>query len=119
MPSWAVRISTGNCTLRPQAAQHPMPGQLGQAEVEDQQVEAWPEQGSVGFGAVGDMIDGVTGLERPAEPVSDDQIVFRPAGSAWFIHPKQRRKCLSKRGTVTVGLFSFTRSGGVHLRPGD
>jgi hypothetical protein len=47
--SAAVRISTGSSEPRAQAAQHFQPGQLGQAQVEDQQIEFLGGQGGVGL----------------------------------------------------------------------
>jgi ABC-type molybdate transport system ATPase subunit len=49
---------------RAQAAQHLQAGHLGQAQVQDQQVEILGGQGGIGFHAVLDAIGGIAGMAQ-------------------------------------------------------
>jgi hypothetical protein len=62
--SAAVRISTGRREPRAQAAQHFQTGQLGQAQVQYQQIEFLGGEGGVGFLAIAYAIDGIARLAQ-------------------------------------------------------
>jgi len=63
---------------RAQPPQHFQAGQLGQAEVEDEEVEGLGDEGQVGRHAVAYCIDGVAVVpQRAGEAVGQDVVVFR------------------------------------------
>ena len=63
---------------RAQALEHFKTGKLGQADVEDQQVELMAAKSSVGFAAVLGPVDSVARLTEGAlQPVRERRIVFR------------------------------------------
>jgi hypothetical protein len=60
---------------RAQLAQHLQPGQLGQAEVEDHEVEVVRDERGVGLGATGHMVHRVTGAAQRAQQAVGQHLV--------------------------------------------
>ena len=62
---------------RAQAAQHFQAGHLGQAQVEDQQVEFLGGQGRIGLLARLDVVDRITGLaQRAGQAIGQHAVIF-------------------------------------------